>query len=108
MNVVRRGLIGLGVMGNFHFKSTAEVAGVRLTACVTRTRAGLDPAAVAHGTIRTVHEALSSCSKGKLVDAVLIATPHFLHPELSIAAMQRDLHVLTEKPVAVSVGAARK
>jgi predicted dehydrogenase len=44
----------------------------------------------------------------KLVDAVLIATPHFLHPEISIAAMQRDLHVLTEKPVAVTVGAARK
>lgn len=36
-----------------------------------------------------------------LVDAILIATPHFSHPELAIACFERGLHVLCEKPAGV-------
>jgi predicted dehydrogenase len=42
-----------------------------------------------------------------LTDAVIIATPHYFHPPLTIRAARAGLHVLTEKPVAVSVGPAR-
>lgn len=35
------------------------------------------------------------------LDAVLIATPHRLHPEQTIAALQRGLHVLCDKPAGV-------
>ena len=41
------------------------------------------------------------------VDAVLIATPHFQHPEICIAAFARGVHVLSEKPLAVHVKDAR-
>lgn len=37
----------------------------------------------------------------KKIDAVLIVTPHYMHPDMSIAAFQRGLHVLTEKPTGV-------
>ena len=36
-----------------------------------------------------------------LIDAVLIATPHFSHPDIAVAAFERGLHVLTEKPAGV-------
>jgi predicted dehydrogenase len=36
------------------------------------------------------------------IDAVLIATPHFDHPEIAAAALERNLHVLCEKPLAVT------
>lgn len=36
-----------------------------------------------------------------LVDAVLIAVPHYQHPEIAIAAFERKIHVLTEKPAGV-------
>ena len=36
-----------------------------------------------------------------LVDAVLIATPHYDHPPLAILAFKKGLHVLTEKPAGV-------
>jgi predicted dehydrogenase len=41
-----------------------------------------------------------------LVDAVVIATPHYFHPPIAIDAFARGIHVLSEKPLAVTVGAA--
>src|SRR5829696_3282016 len=35
------------------------------------------------------------------VDAVIICVPHYLHPELGIAALKQDIHVLIEKPAGV-------
>jgi predicted dehydrogenase len=46
--------------------------------------------------------------ESKLVDAVLVATPHYFHPEMGIAAMKRGIHCLSEKPIAVSVSTADK
>jgi predicted dehydrogenase len=43
-----------------------------------------------------------------LVDAVLIATPHFDHPPVAIEAFQRGIHVLSEKPIAVTVKEATR
>jgi predicted dehydrogenase len=41
-----------------------------------------------------------------LVDAILIATPHYFHPPIAIDAFKRGIHVLSEKPIGVTVGAA--
>ena len=46
--------------------------------------------------------------KSGLIDAVLIATPHYDHPPIAKAAFARGVHVLSEKPIGVSVGEARK
>ena len=43
----------------------------------------------------------------KSVDAVLIATPHYFHPPIAKYAFRNGIHVLCEKPVAVTVGEAR-
>ena len=43
-----------------------------------------------------------------LIDAVLIATPHYDHAPIAVDAFDRGLHVLSEKPICVSVNAARK
>ena len=37
---------------------------------------------------------------------MLIATPHPFHPPVAIYAAERGLHVLTEKPIAVTVSEA--
>jgi predicted dehydrogenase len=43
----------------------------------------------------------------RTVDAVLDLTPVFLHHPIALAALDAGLHVLTQKPLAVSVRAAR-
>lgn len=35
------------------------------------------------------------------LDAVHICTPHYLHPEMALYALEHGLHVLTEKPMAI-------
>lgn len=35
-------------------------------------------------------------------DVVHICTPHYLHPEMCVEALKRDINVLCEKPVAIS------
>ncbi|MFB3892939.1 MAG: Gfo/Idh/MocA family protein [Phycisphaerae bacterium] len=41
------------------------------------------------------------------IDAVIIAVPHYWHAPLAIRAARKGLHVISEKPLAVTVGAAR-
>lgn len=42
------------------------------------------------------------------IDAVLIATPHFTHTTYGIAALERGIHVLVEKPISVHKADAEK
>jgi predicted dehydrogenase len=42
------------------------------------------------------------------VEAIVIATPHFFHPPVAEFAAKHKVHVLSEKPVAVTVSAADK
>lgn len=43
---------------------------------------------------------------GKGVDVFHIATPHYLHPIISIEAMKNNINVLTEKPMAIRLSDA--
>jgi len=104
MEKVRLGVIGLGGMGQGHLRSIKEVQEAELTAV-----SDIDPEinkkiSEEYGVpgFTNYEELLES----KLVDAVLIATPHYFHPEIGIAAMRRGIHCLSEKPIAVSVSDA--
>ncbi len=104
---VRLGIIGLGGMGLHHFKHAHAVRGARVTAVCDSNPERLRPAVETDPTIKTFED-WRDLLAADLVDAVLIATPHYDHPPIATAALERDVHVLTEKPVAVTVGAARR
>jgi predicted dehydrogenase len=103
MNKIKLGILGMGNMGTAHAKSLisglvpeAELIAVADPDESKRTAAAVYlPETV---TIFSAHEALMASG---LVDAVLIATPHYQHPELSIHAFGQGLHVLCEKPAGV-------
>ncbi len=42
------------------------------------------------------------------LDGVIIATPHYDHPDMSLRAFERGIHVLVEKPIAVHVREAQR
>ncbi len=100
---VRLGIIGLGGMGSGHARYLLEgkVPDIKLTAIADIAEARLEwarenlPPDIARF---ATGEALMESG---LCDAVLIATPHYDHPPLSIAAMKHNLHVMCEKPAGV-------
>ncbi|MBD2867669.1 Gfo/Idh/MocA family protein [Paenibacillus arenilitoris] len=103
MKVVRLGVIGLGNMGKGHLNYIAkgEVKGVEVTAVSDSVPDRLQWAKELLGGQVGVFEDPRQMMDSGLVDAVLIATPHYSHPELAIACFERGLHVLCEKPAGV-------
>ena len=98
--MVRLGVIGTGNIGLQHIQliASGEIENVTLSATASRRD---DP--VADCLHFSEYQALLDSD---LIDAVLIATPTMNHVELAKHAFDRGLHVLIEKPVAMSAGQA--
>ena len=101
---VRFGVIGVGGMGSGHCTQLPKIPEAELTAICDTNPDTLAGAAAKYSVPGfATHEALLDSG---LVDAVIIATPHYFHPPIAVDAFARDLHVLSEKPLAVTVSAA--
>ena len=99
MSSLRLGLIGLGNIGRHHagYLLEGKVPRCELVAVCNPTAAKLEPYA-AKG-LQTFTDARALITSGA-IDAVLIATPHYDHAPLGIAALEAGLHVMVEKPIA--------
>jgi len=99
----RIGLVGYGTMGMAHarYLAAGEVPDGELTAIADVSEANLARARDSLGDLVGYYDAPEALFDSGEVDGVLIATPHYFHPELAIAAFARGLHVLIEKPAGV-------
>src|ERR1041384_2573708 len=59
--------------------------------------------AIAKKTGAKLFRSFDAMVQSDLIDTVCIATPHPLHHDMAIAAMRAGKHVITEKPIAVTV-----
>jgi predicted dehydrogenase len=107
MDTVRVGVVGVGNMGLYHCNYLDSLEGARLTAICDTDRKKLDAAAARFPNARPFDRYQDLIGSGA-VDAVIVATPHYSHPEITIACFAANLHVLCEKPEAVSVTDARR
>lgn len=103
---IKLAVIGVGNMGRPHAKDVASLAQTELAAVCDLDQARLAPVADEYG-LKAFTDYREMFDQVTL-DAVLIATPHYDHTPISIEAMQRGIHVLVEKPIAVHVKDARK
>ena len=103
MDKIRLGVIGTGNMGTGHIRNMMEgkTPEIELAAIAVR-----DPKRVEF--VKTlIPENVQIFSEGadliksRCCDAVLIAVPHYQHPELAILAFENGLHVMCEKPAGV-------
>jgi predicted dehydrogenase len=96
MKSVRLGLIGLGNIGRHHaeYLRAGAVPRCELTAVCSTSPQKLEawrPAAIWDDALQLI--------RSGTIDAVLIATPHYQHTPLGIAAFEAGLHVMVEKPI---------
>ena len=103
MEQVRLGIIGIGGMGTQHAQNllAGKVPEIRLTAV-----ADVRPSRLEYAREHFPEEVRRFSDGRELIDsgccdAVLIATPHYFHPDFVIYALQHGLHALSEKPAGV-------
>lgn len=102
MEEIKVGVVGLGSVGVSHARKIYDgrVAGMRLTAVCVHSEAKKENAENMFPGVRVFANVEEMYDSG-LIDAVIIATPHYDHPPMAISAFRRGLHVLTEKPAGV-------
>lgn len=106
MRRVRFGVIGVGGMGVAHATLIQRIEETDLAAVCSASAERTQQVARQFGVpgFTDYREILRS----GLVDAVLIATPHPLHAEIAECAFEHGVHVLCEKPLAVSISEGRR
>ena len=103
MNTVRLGVIGIGNMGTTHCKKVLEgqCPDFTLTAICDKNPARIAWAKENFDAPITYFEKAEDMLDSGLIDACIIAVPHYDHPRLAMACMEKGIHVLVEKPAGV-------
>src|ERR1700687_2648740 len=101
MDPLRIGLVGVGTMGRGHLSKDLVLPEVRIAGCADVDRAPFRSKSQTYGL--PGYSSYQALLDSGTCDAVLIATPHPFHSPIAHYAAQRGLHVLSEKPIAVTV-----
>ena len=98
MDKVRIGIVGLGNIGQIHAKSLLDgnVERGELTAVADAFPDKLKQ--YEEQGVKVYGDADALITSGE-IDALMIATPHFQHTTLGIAALDAGLHIMVEKPI---------
>ncbi|WP_337032148.1 Gfo/Idh/MocA family oxidoreductase [Paenibacillus illinoisensis] len=110
MSLIRVAVIGIGNMGAAHARTliAGDVPGAELVAvCDVRKEMESWVASNFPASVSYWQDAEQMMASGT-IDAVIIATPHYDHPEQAIQAFQHGLHVMIEKPAGVYTKQVRK
>lgn len=101
---VRVALVGCGRISRNHLDAIARVEGLQLVAAADTDLPRAEAVSAAHGVpaFGSLGEMLATVPS----DLVSICTPSGLHPQHGILAAEAGRHVLTEKPMAISLAAA--
>ena len=99
MDKVRFGIIGLGNMGRTHTRNfiAGKVPEAQLTAVCDKNPDKLAAIkdVIGDQDVRYFDDAEDMMKSG-LIDAIIIAVPHYFHPEYAIKGFEHNLHVMTE------------
>ena len=103
MQKIKMGVIGLGNMGTTHTQTILEnqIPDMELGAVADGLESRREWARGILPPGFPVYETGEELIKSGNCDAVLIASPHYQHPSLAIAAFRAGLHVMCEKPAGV-------
>jgi predicted dehydrogenase len=113
--MIRVGIVGLGFMGRMHYRCWKALPGVEVTAiCEANPKVLAAAGEPSGGNVEGaadhidlnglgIHSDLGELLATKSVDALSITLPTFLHADTTVQALEAGVHVLCEKPMALSV-----
>ena len=110
MKEIRFGIIGMGVQGSYYADiltgrraQIPQPEGCALAAICSRSDKSREAAELGVPWFRDWRALLES----GVCDAVILTVPHFQHHEIAIAALEKGIHVLCEKPAGVRASDVR-
>jgi UDP-N-acetyl-2-amino-2-deoxyglucuronate dehydrogenase len=95
------GIIGCGMIANFHAKAIADLRGAKLVACHDAVPAAAERLAAATGC--RAYSDLDAMLADPGVRAVTIGTPSGAHLDPAVAAAKAGKHVIVEKPLEITL-----
>jgi len=98
---IRFGIIGAGKVAEVHATALDRIPEAELVAVAGRAAGRTEALARRHGL--TAYRSVAEMLAGGRLDAAVVATPHPLHADHAVAAAEAGLHVVVEKPMAVTV-----
>lgn len=101
MKPIRLGMVGSGHVSNRYFEQAGKLEGVQFVATCAKHIENAESKAKQYGVPRWYDDYGKMMDEEQL-DAVIVTTPHSVHAEVVLAALNRGLHVLNEKPMATS------
>ncbi|HEV2690732.1 MAG TPA: Gfo/Idh/MocA family oxidoreductase [Bryobacteraceae bacterium] len=105
---IRLAIIGTGHRGWAHLAILKTLPQFQVVALADPTPANLDRGASLAPGAKTYSDYRKLLSERSDIDAVVVITPSFLHAEVTLAALNRGLPVLCEKPMATTVEDANR
>lgn len=109
--MLRMGIAGIGSMAEeyIRLKQENKIKGCEICALCSRNRQHMQEIReryhLENAELFTDYHAMLESGR---IDAVMICTPHLKHVEMAEAAVQRDIHVLIEKPIGVFASEAEQ
>lgn len=103
MDKIKLGIIGFGNMGSGHAKTIVEkkkCPQIELVAIADVNPARLKAAAVLYPDVQLFDTAEAMLDSG-VMDACLVAVPHYGHTHYAMECFKRHIHVMVEKPAGV-------
>jgi len=101
MEPVRFGVVGVGGMGAAHVRAILQMAEGELVAGADVAPEARERFTSEHA--RPCHERYQDLVARDDIEAVAVVTPHPLHREIAVAALEAGKHVLVEKPMSSNV-----
>jgi predicted dehydrogenase len=113
--MLRVGIVGLGFMGRMHYRCWKALAEAKITAiCEANPKVLAAAGEPSKGNVEgaadhielkdlSVHTDLGDLLATESVDALSITLPTYLHADTAVKALEAGVHVLCEKPMALSV-----
>lgn len=105
---LKMGIIGLGHQAEEdHIPAILASTDVELVAVADIDKEKLTSFARNHDAVH-IYEHYEDLLQGEDLDFIIIAVPHHLHKDIMKAAIKRKVHILKEKPFAVSLAEAKE
>ena len=105
MKKVRFGIIGMGNQGSYYANVLKEgkIDNGILVACCDNNETKLKYAKEKYGDLENIrfYDNYLDLLNDNVCDAILVETPHYQHPEITIDCLKRGVHVICDKPAGV-------